>query len=302
MLSQAQIDFFWGARLPAPAPGLRRRRDGPSRPRLDRHHRHLGGGEPGLTGPWRNVYMDQATEAASKLVHIHDLQFYSEAWLRALTKPALCDAMEDLLGPNVELHHSTLHAKPPQTGHPFPMHQDSPFYQHTDQRYVDILVHLDDTSHANGEIRFLAGSHKAGHLPHITETPDGPCTPHLPTDAYRLEETVPVPAKRGDVVCFNIYTIHGSYINTTDRVRRMVRAGYRDPENHQPGAEHESSGAAGARLASPNQRSGTVHHRGRGLTAPDSRGNLGAGLNPGAQERLGSMSWVRPPRGRYGPP
>jgi hypothetical protein len=35
------------------------------------------------------------------------------------------------------------------------------------------------------------------------------------------------------VVFFNIFTVHGSYINTTDKIRRMVRCGYRDPENKQ---------------------------------------------------------------------
>ncbi|NUQ00992.1 MAG: phytanoyl-CoA dioxygenase family protein [Armatimonadetes bacterium] len=191
----------------------------------------------GWTGPWRKVYMDAATEQQSKLVHIHDLQFYSDAWLRAVIKPKLVRALSQLLGPNVELHHSTLHAKPPSTGHPFPMHQDSPFYQHTDGRFIDVLVHLDDTCHANGEIRFLAGSHRLGHLEHVTQTEEGPCSPHLPTDAYRLEDTVPVPARRGDVVLFNIYTVHGSYLNATDRVRRMVRVGYRDPSNQQIGGQ-----------------------------------------------------------------
>ncbi len=187
----------------------------------------------GWDGPWRRVYMDAETEKKSKLTALHDLHLYSAAWCRAVTHRPLAEAMADLLGPDVELHHSTLHAKPPSTGHPFPMHQDNAFYEHADGRYVDVLVHLDDTCHANGEIRFLAGSHKAGYLPHITETPDGPCTPHLPTDKYRLEDTVPVPAKRGDVVCFNVFTIHGSHINTTDRVRRLVRVGYRDPDNQQ---------------------------------------------------------------------
>ncbi len=126
-----------------------------------------------------------------------------------------------------------MHIKPPQNGHPFPMHQDNPFYHHSNGRYVDTLVHLDDTCHANGEIRFLAGSHKAGALPHITQTETGPCTPHLPTDVYKLEDTVPVPAKRGDVVLFSIHTIHGSYINTTKQPRRLVRVGYRDPQNIQ---------------------------------------------------------------------
>lgn len=64
-------------------------------------------------------------------------------------------------------------------------------------------------------------------------TNDGPCTPHLPMEEYSLLDTVPVPAKRGDVVCFCINTIHGSYINTTDKARRLVRIGYRDPKNKQ---------------------------------------------------------------------
>jgi ectoine hydroxylase-related dioxygenase (phytanoyl-CoA dioxygenase family) len=177
--------------------------------------------------------MEEAIEKNSRLTAMHDLQFYSSAWLRAVTHPRLAEAISDLLGPNVELHHSTMHIKPPQTGQPFPMHQDYPFYMHTDGRYVDVLVHLDDTFHENGEIRFLDGSHKDGPLVHITETAEGPCSPHLPTDVYRLGDTVPVPAKRGDVVCFSIYTIHGSYINTTDKARRLVRVGYRDPQNVQ---------------------------------------------------------------------
>jgi ectoine hydroxylase-related dioxygenase (phytanoyl-CoA dioxygenase family) len=206
----------------------------------------------GWTGPWRRVYMDEATEKASKLTAMHDLHFYSSAWMRAVTHPRLAAAMSGLLGPDVELHHSTLHIKPPSTGQPFPMHQDNPFYEHTDGRYVDVLVHLDDTRHENGEIRFLDGSHKLGALPHITQTPEGPCTPHLPTDAYRLADTVPVPAKRGDVVCFNIYTIHGSYINTTSKPRRLVRVGYKSPLNFQTAGQ--SCGRAGLMVSGYRHR------------------------------------------------
>jgi len=193
--------------------------------------------EAGWTGPWRKVYMDAETQKKSKLIALHDLSFYSQAWTQAVTHQTLTAAMADLIGPNVELHHSTLHAKPPETGHPFPMHQDWAFYQHEDDRYVDVLVHLDDTDDINGCILFLDGSHHKGSLEHITKTPDGPCTPHLPTDQYSLEDTVPVPAKRGDVVCFNIHTIHGSRINKTSKIRRLVRIGYRDPENVQTGGQ-----------------------------------------------------------------
>ena len=189
---------------------------------------------PGWSGPWRRVYMDEETGQQSKLIALHDLHRYSRAWCDAVTHPVLAGAIADLIGPNVELHHTTLHAKPSETGHPFPMHQDWAFYKHEDGRYVDCLVHLDDTNDFNGCIRFLDGSHKQGALEHVTENPDGTsCTPHLPTDDWDLEDTVAVPAKRGDVVIFSIHTIHGSRINQSDKMRRMVRVGYRDPDNTQ---------------------------------------------------------------------
>lgn len=234
MLTQDQIDFYREhgyLRIPAvftPA------ETGKLSDELDRLVQDWAVTSEGWTGPWRQAYMDPATEKKSKLTAMHDLHFYSDAWCRAVTHPRLAAAMSDLLGPDVELHHSTMHIKPPETGHPFPMHQDNPFYEHENGNYVDVLVHLDDTRHENGEIRFLDGSHRLGPLEHITRMQDGsPCTPHLPVDQYRLEDTVPVPAKRGDLVIFNLYTIHGSYINTTREPRRLVRVGYRDPRNQQ---------------------------------------------------------------------
>jgi hypothetical protein len=196
----------------------------------------------GWTGPWRKKYMDAATDKKSQLVSLHDLQYYSDAWARAVTKKKLAAAMADLLdGGPVELHHSTLHVKPPEAGHPFPMHQDWAFYKHADNRYVDVLVHLDDTRHENGEIRFLAGSHKQGALEHVVKDEEGKgCTPHLPFEKYKLEDTVPVPAKKGDIVVFNIFTIHGSYINVTDKPRRLVRVGFKHPDNIQ--TEGQSKG------------------------------------------------------------
>jgi phytanoyl-CoA hydroxylase len=198
--------------------------------------------DQGWTGPWRKQYMDETTEPKSQLIALHDLQYYSDAWARAVTNRKLCGAVADLLhGGPVELHHSTLHVKPPETGHPFPMHQDWAFYKHVDGRYVDVLVHLDDTRHENGEIRFVDASHKLGALEHVVKDEQGKgCTPHLPLEQYSLANTVAVPAKRGDVVVFNIFTIHGSHINTTSEMRRLVRIGYKHPDNLQ--TEGQSKG------------------------------------------------------------
>ena len=152
----------------------------------------------------------------------------AESWyeLSALVFAAALFAL--LVGPNVELHHSTMHVKPPETGHPFPMHQDIPFYPHEDGRYIDALVHMDNADEQSGCIKFLAGSHKLGKLEHITG-PD--IEPYLPTDRYRLEDAVSVPAKPGDVVVFHLWTVHGSAVNQSGRWRRLVRVGFRDPRN-----------------------------------------------------------------------
>ncbi len=199
----------------------------------------------GWTGPWRRQTMDADTEAKAKLIAMHDLQYYSEPWMRAVTRTDVAERMSQLLtgegdadGAPVELHHSTMHVKPPETGHPFPMHQDLAFYDHSDNRYVDALVHLDDTRHENGEIRFASGSHLLGPLDHVTEHQNDagetvPCTPHLPWERFPLADTDPVPARAGDLVVFNILTVHGSHVNQTDAMRRLVRVGYKHPDNRQ---------------------------------------------------------------------
>ena len=85
----------------------------------------------GWQGPWRKVLMDEQTEQKSKLIAMHDLHHYSKAWMSAITKPALGAALAKMIGGpefgsgthedgNVEVHHSTMHIKPPETGHPFP--------------------------------------------------------------------------------------------------------------------------------------------------------------------------------------
>jgi ectoine hydroxylase-related dioxygenase (phytanoyl-CoA dioxygenase family) len=243
MLSQDQVRFY-GDNGYVRVPGLFADEEVESlRRELDELIQTWATTTKGWTGPWRLVYMSPDVEQRSMLTALHDLHFYSAAWCRAVTNPRLAEVMAELIGPNVELHHTTLHVKPPETGMPFPLHQDSPFYQHEGPAYVDAIIHLDDTNDENGCLRFVAGSHKRGHLDHITLEEGNPVSPHLPTATWPLADTVACPAKAGDVVAFSIYTVHGSNINRTDRWRRLVRVGYRDPMDRQ--LSGQSFGRAG---------------------------------------------------------
>ena len=165
---------------------------------------------PGWRGPWREVYLTAEQDEKTILTAMHDLQFYSEAYQRAVVNETLTGAVADILGPNLELHHSTLHAKAPETGTPFPMHQDHPFYPHEGAAFIDAIVHIDSANDENGCLRFLAGSHKLGPLEHIR----GEAGHSLPTDVYKLEDAVSVPADAGDVVLFSYQTVHGSALNS----------------------------------------------------------------------------------------
>ena len=182
----------------------------------------------GWSGPWRKQLMQSDVETKSLLVTIHELQSYSAAWARALVQERLVQSIADIIGPELEFHHSTLHAKGPDTGTPFPMHQDYPFYPHQDGRYIDAILHIDTADETSGCLKFLEGSHKLGPLEHSREG-----SPHLDQSVYRLQDAVSVPADPGDVVLFSIWTIHGSALNEQPRWRRVVRFGYRNPRNLQ---------------------------------------------------------------------
>lgn len=235
MLTQAQIDFY-------NENGYLRVEQVYSQAEIDKLRGDLANmmdnfafWEEGWRGDWRKdaAYMAADEDAKAVLVHIHELQHFSTAWLHAVTKPELADIAGDLLGSEtVELHHSTLHAKAPEAGTPFPMHQDDPFYPHLNGQYVDALLHVDMADEQSGCLKFLPGSHKLGKLQHIT---GADIEPHLPTHQYRIQDAVSVPANPGDVVFFSIYTIHGSALNRSGRWRRLVRIGLRDPRNPQVG-------------------------------------------------------------------
>ena len=189
LLSQDEVDHFWTqgyVRVPAvyaPEEVDELAED------LDVLIDRWAGSKP-WTGPWREVLLDPDMAAKIELRGLHDLGYYSAAWARATSNAKLAGVLRCLLGPAVELHHTTMHVKPPERGQPFPLHQDWPFYPHTDDRYVDVLLHLDDTSHENGEILLPSGFASR----RSAAARDGRQRDHVPpTSAYR-----PVPARGYD--------------------------------------------------------------------------------------------------------
>ena len=179
----------------------------------------------GWKGPWRDRYLDEEERLNTKAVFLHRPDFYSAVWARVIHHEGLVGSVRELVGDSVQWHHTVLHAKPPERGTPFPMHQDYPFYPHDGPDFVDCLLHLDNAPLESGALHVVPGSHKDGPLAHVL----GPDTaPHLPPDKYHPDhlDTVTIPANLGDIVFFSYLAIHWSDCNRTDQWRKAVRFGY----------------------------------------------------------------------------
>lgn len=191
--------------------------------------------ENGINATWGSAR--QITDLPAQLLHCHNAQYHSAAFARLMLDPRLTDRVADLIGENIQLHHTKLFIKPPEKGAPFPMHQDYPYFPHEKHTMLAAIVHFDDAPIEKGCVCVVPGSHKQGPLPHNQEGGW-----HLPVDQYPLDSAVPLPAEAGDVVLFNYLTIHGSGVNTSYEARTTLLIQMRDPTDHPTVLTHLSRG------------------------------------------------------------
>ena len=176
-------------------------------------------------------------ETKTVLQHCHDVQFQSAAFARLIVDERVTGVAADIIGPNVQLHHTKAFVKPPEKGSPFPMHQDAPFFPHVNHSMIAVILHFDDAPLEKGCVRVVPGSHRDGILPHI-----GQGGWHLDPAQYPVEEATPVPAKAGDALFFSYLTVHGSGINASDEARTTLLIQMRDPLDPPTIRTHESRG------------------------------------------------------------
>lgn len=173
---------------------------------------------------WQGDYMP--AEELKKLVlkGFHDIHYHHASFTQAIAHANMRAVLTQIIGPNVQLHHSKMLVKPPEKGAAFPMHQDYPYFPHEKHTMLAASVHLDDADQENGCLHVIPKSHKSGPIQHIG-------THFLNQKEYPVSEGVPCPAKAGDVLFFNYLTIHGSEANRSNRIRRNILFQYRAPDD-----------------------------------------------------------------------
>ena len=176
--------------------------------------------------------------ADAKILHCHDVQFYSARLTRLISDERIVGPAADFIGsPNVQLHHTKMFIKPPEKGAPFPMHQDHPYFPHDRDTMIAAICFFDRAPEEKGCVRVVPGSHKLGPLEHSSQGGW-----HLPFEQYPLESAVPCPAEAGDVLYFSYLTIHGSGVNTSDEARTTLLIQMRDPTDPPSVQTHLSRG------------------------------------------------------------
>jgi ectoine hydroxylase-related dioxygenase (phytanoyl-CoA dioxygenase family) len=88
-------------------------------------------------------------------------------WVHALARhPAILDAVEDLIGPDILVYTSTWFIKEPESAAIAAWHQDATYFGLRPYVHVTAWLALTDATAENGCMEFLSGSHRRGQLPH----------------------------------------------------------------------------------------------------------------------------------------
>ncbi len=145
----------------------------------------------------------------------------SEKWLEFATHPALMAMARQLIGDDIILWGTTLFGKPAHSGKETPWHQDGGYYPIRPLETLTMWIPLDDVTLENGPMSFIPGSHKARELFSHSWKDGNDKTINLVTDSEHFDEASaePLILRAGQVSFHDVYLIHGSTANRTDKRR-----------------------------------------------------------------------------------
>jgi ectoine hydroxylase-related dioxygenase (phytanoyl-CoA dioxygenase family) len=149
--------------------------------------------------------------------------------------PRILDAVESLIGPNIQLHHSKLNLKPPASRQArFEWHQDYPFFPHSNYDLVAVVVHIDESTEENGCLRVIPGSHKFGPREHMFSA-DGAFSSQIKDQTNIPDESrwLSVTSPAGGIEMHHCNMLHSSRANRGSSPRSAVILQYRAADNVQ---------------------------------------------------------------------
>jgi ectoine hydroxylase-related dioxygenase (phytanoyl-CoA dioxygenase family) len=197
---------------------------------------------------------------------IINYQLVCRAMYELALTPAILDCVADIIGPDIVCWNTHVFSKPPCDPMAVPFHQDGVYWPLTPARTVTVWLAVDDADEGNAAMRFVAGSHQVGPIPHEEKALDG--SRALKHQAIDPELYGPVRTNElvaGTMSLHSDLLLHGSPPNRSDRRRAAVTLRYAAAEVAAvPGAEWYLSPAVHCRGVIPdrwpNRRRPTSEH------------------------------------------
>lgn len=131
--------------------------------------------------------------------------------------PRVLDAVEDVIGPDILVYHSTLFLKEAHTPAYVRWHQDSPYFYLTPHDHVTAWVALSDATVEAGCMRVLPGSHRWG----VFEHDDKPEPMNMIrrgqgiSGRFDHETGIPMPVLAGQMSLHHTDLVHASSANNS---------------------------------------------------------------------------------------
>ena len=152
----------------------------------------------------------------------------ADEWFSYATRPEILDCVQALIGPNIILWGSQVFCKPAHTGRKIPWHQDGKYWPMRPLATVSAWIAIDDATPANGNMRFIPGSHRDGRvIPHrVNHDPSlvlpEEAIPHAFDESIARDDTL----RAGEFSLHDVFLIHGSEANHSDHRRAGFVARY----------------------------------------------------------------------------
>jgi ectoine hydroxylase-related dioxygenase (phytanoyl-CoA dioxygenase family) len=149
-------------------------------------------------------------------------------WADALVHhPAVLDAVEDVIGPDILLFHFTLQTKEAHRATYAEWHQDDAYFRLDPPEQVTAWLALSEASEQSGCMRMIPGSHKRGTINHFDKPGEENIIRRgMTVDGLGPQDGVVAPLKAGEMSLHHTHTLHSSGPNDSDDRRIGLTLSY----------------------------------------------------------------------------
>ncbi|WP_193183946.1 phytanoyl-CoA dioxygenase family protein [Nisaea sediminum] len=147
---------------------------------------------------------------------------YEPSFREFAEDPEILDMIAQVIGPDIALWNMSFFAKPAHGGKRTPWHQDGEYWPIRPLATCTVWLAVDAATPENGCLKFIRGSHKDQRLKahNRTDATDVTLNQELDPSTYDEAEAVDLVLEPGQISLHDVYLLHGSEANHSDKPRR----------------------------------------------------------------------------------